>query len=103
MSLRYIKETIMTDLKLLKVVQSLIRLRDRKRAQLARRTKREKDLQVLADHEYHHNSEQWEALNRCIKHQQDKCLVLICDLLVIERILEKHRQRISGVWPKSNS
>jgi hypothetical protein len=78
----------MSNIQLLKVSQNLIKLRDKKERQLKRRAKREKELQQLADKEYKVNREQWEALNECIKHQQDKSIILICDLLTIKKLLD---------------
>lgn len=62
-------------------------LMKKKQAELDTRSKREQHLRTLSDRNYKFNSEQWEAFELGIQHQQDKILLLICDLMTIKKVL----------------
>jgi hypothetical protein len=74
-------------MKLKQLKTNLIKLANKKQKQLDKRSERQKHLQELADKAFKNNKEQWEAFIVCIKHQQDKMLILIHDLVTIENLL----------------
>jgi len=91
----------MNNQEIKQIAKLLLDLRKSKRKALNRRETREKYLQKLADIEYQYNKEQWESLQQCIKHQQEKRLSLTCELLIIKDLLvgvQKLQKENSNEW-----
>lgn len=70
-----------------KFTRQLVILAGKKEKELERRENQEKRLRKLADRAYKTNLEQWEALTACIKHQQERRINLIYDILTIQKVL----------------
>ena len=71
-----------------KFVEEMVELQEKKQNELNRRGKRANELLERSETVLS-NQEQWEAYQKCVRHQQDRMIELVHDLFVIRSILSK--------------